>query len=57
MRLRQRILSVSEQHQLKIARRTLKMHDLAIAALGGPTREEAKQIIKRLTKKTRRDES
>ena len=44
-------LSVPERHQLKIARKTLTYSDLAIKALGGMTRIEAIQIIKKLTGK------
>ena len=46
-----RQLSVFDKHQLNIARKTLKYSDLAIKALGGMTREEAKIIIKKLTGK------
>ena len=44
-------LSIPERHQLKIARKTLTYHDLAIKALGGMTKEEARAIIKKLTGK------
>ena len=57
MRLRRRILSIPEQYKLKIARKTLLMNDIAIEVIGGQTKEEAKSEIKRLTKKSRRDES
>ena len=44
-------LSVPEKHQLKIARDTLKMHDAAVAIMGGPNKEEARVIILKLTGK------
>jgi hypothetical protein len=46
-----KVLSVPEQHQLKIARQTLKMHDAAVGVMGGPNKAEAREIIKRLTGK------
>ena len=42
-------LTVPEQHQLKIARDTLKMSDVGARIMGGPTKEEAREIIKKLT--------
>ena len=44
-------LSVPQQHQLKIARKTLRMSDLGARILGGPTKPEAREIILRLTGK------
>ena len=44
-------LSVPEKHQLKIARDTLKMSDVGARIMGGMTKEEAKQVILRLTGK------
>ena len=44
-----RQLTVPEKHQLRIARKTLTYHPAAIAFLPGPTLEEAKATIKRLT--------
>ena len=44
-----RTLSVPEQHQLRIARQTLKMSDAMIAVMGGMTKDEAREIIRRLT--------
>jgi hypothetical protein len=44
-------LTVPEKHQLKIARDTLKMPDAIAAVMGGPTKEEAREIIRRLTGK------
>ena len=43
-------LTVPEQHQLKIAKATLKMPDAIVGVMGGPTKEEARQIIKRFKK-------
>ena len=43
------VLTVPEKHQLRIARDTLKMPDAMVGVMGGPTKEEAKEIIKRLT--------
>lgn len=47
-------LSVPEQHQLKIARKTLKMPDAIVGVMGPPSKAEARAIIKRLTSKCRR---
>lgn len=44
-----RKLSVPEQHQLKVARRTLEMSDVGARIMGPPTKAEAREIIKRLT--------
>ena len=44
-----RKLTVPERHQLKIAKDTLKMSDIGAMIMGGPTKAEAKEIIKRLT--------
>jgi hypothetical protein len=46
-----RTLSVPEQHQLKIARDTLKMNDAMVRVMGGPSKTEARAIIARLTGK------
>ena len=46
-----RRLSVPEQHQLRIAKDTLKMSDVGARIMGGPTKEEAREIILRLTGK------
>jgi hypothetical protein len=40
-------LSTPERHQLKIARDTLKMTDVGVKIMGGMTKEEAKEIIRR----------
>ena len=42
-------LSVPERHQLRIARDTLEMSDAGARIMGGPTKEEAREIIFRLT--------
>ncbi len=44
-------LTVPEQHQLKIAKDTLKMPDAMARVMGGSTKEEAREIIKRLESK------
>lgn len=41
-------LSVPEQHQLKIAKDTLKMSDIGARIMGGMTKEEARALIQRL---------
>jgi hypothetical protein len=42
---------VFEQHQLRIARDTLKLSDVGARILGGMTKEEARHIIFMLTGK------
>ena len=44
-----RVLSVPERHQLRIAYDTLKMSDVGARIMGGPTKEQARQIIYELT--------
>ena len=44
-------LSIPEQHQLRIAERTLKLSDIGALMLGGMTKQEAREIIYRLTGK------
>src|SRR5579864_791799 len=44
-----RRLSVPEQHQLKIAIATLRMPDAMVGVMGGPNKEQAREIIRRLT--------
>ena len=46
-----RYLSVPEQHQLKIARKTLTYSDAGAKIMGPPTKAEARQIILKLTGK------
>lgn len=38
---------IGKQHQLKIARATLKMHEAAAAVLGGMDHAEAAQVLMR----------
>jgi len=52
-----RRLSVPEQHQLKIAKDTLRMPDAMARVMGGPTKEQAREIIKELTGKEAKDET
>ena len=51
-----RKLSVFDVHQLRVARVTLKMSDVAVSILGRPTKEESRQIILKLTGKPAREE-
>ncbi|KKL26373.1 hypothetical protein LCGC14_2395950 [marine sediment metagenome] len=44
-------LTVPEQHQLKIAKDTLRMPDAMVGVMGGPTKEQAREIIKKLESK------
>ena len=44
-------LTVFEKHQLRIARRTLKMNDPMASVMGGMTKQEAREIIKKLDNK------
>ncbi len=46
-----RKLSVFERHELRIARDTLKMPEVMVGVMGGPTKEEARASILRLTGK------
>jgi hypothetical protein len=46
-----RELSVEEKHQLKIARDTLRMPDAMAGVMGAPTKKQAREIIRRLTRK------
>ena len=50
-RVAKRQLSVPDRHQLKVARDTLKLRDGVVGFLGGPTKEQARQIIFDLTGK------
>lgn len=36
-----------DEHQIKIARQTLLMSDVGASIMGGPTKEEARQILAR----------
>ena len=44
-----RTLTVPERHQLNVARKTLKMSDVGARIMGGPSKQEAREIIARLT--------
>lgn len=44
-----RELSVPEQHQLKIARATLKLSELGAKLMGGMDHATARTVIRRLT--------
>ena len=46
-----RQLSVFDKHQLRIARKTLKMSDVGVLVMGGMTKQEARIIIKKFTGK------
>lgn len=48
---KEKSLSIPEKHQLRIARDTLKLSDVGAHILGGPTKPEARAIIKKLTGK------
>lgn len=39
--------TVPEQHQIKIAKQTLKMPDAMVGVMGGMTKEEAREILRR----------
>jgi len=49
-------MDVFDKHQLKIARHTLKMGDASALIMGGPTKKEAREIIKKITGKEVKDE-
>ena len=44
-----RNVTVTEKYQLKIARHILRLGKQGITVLSGPSREEARRIIERLT--------
>ncbi len=44
-----RQLTIPEKHQLKVARDTLRMSDAMVRVVGGPNKQEAREIIARLT--------
>ena len=41
-------LSVFDRHRLNIARATVRMSDVGALIMGGMTKEEARDVIKRL---------
>jgi len=47
-------LTVPEKHQLKIAKSTLKLSDAGAFIMGGMTKKEARNIIKKLTKQEKK---
>lgn len=49
-------MNVFDKHQLKVARDTLKMSDVGALIMGGPTKEEARAIILKITGKPAREE-
>jgi hypothetical protein len=44
-------LTVPQRHQLRIAKKTLTLSDAGALVLGGPTKEEARATILKLTGK------
>jgi hypothetical protein len=52
-----RRLTIPEQHQLKIAKDTLKMPGPMAGVMGGPSPEEARKIVARLEAKQRAEKS
>jgi hypothetical protein len=48
---RKRELSVFDRHALKIARQTLNMPDAILGVMGGPSKADARETIRRLTGK------
>lgn len=52
MKRRRTLLSIPEQHRLKIARRTLTLSDAGARIMGGMTKDEARAFIKKVTGKT-----
>ena len=40
-------VDVFAKHQIKIARSTLKMHDVGVSIMGGMTKEEASDVLKK----------
>jgi hypothetical protein len=48
-------LTVPQKHQLAIAKKTLKMSDAGAMVMGGPTKAEARAIIKKLTGKVMKE--
>jgi hypothetical protein len=49
-----RQLSIPEKHQLRVARQTLKMNNVMARVMGGMSKDEARQIILKLTGKNPR---
>ena len=51
MKSRKTEMSVFDKHQLRVAKATLRMHDAGARIMGGMTKDEARQVIRRLTGK------
>jgi len=49
-------MNIFDKHQLRIAKDTLRMSDAGALIMGGPTKTEARAIIKKLTGKAVRNE-
>lgn len=41
-------LSVFDKHQLRIAKQTLKMHDIGASIMGGMTKQEAREFLSKV---------
>ena len=50
-----RELSVFDKHQLRIAYDTLKLSDIGALIMGGMTKQEAREVIRKLTGKVIRE--
>jgi hypothetical protein len=49
-------LSVCDKHQLNIAKKTLKMSDVGAMIMGGMNKNEARQVILKLTGKVAKED-
>ena len=47
-------MTIPEQHQLKIAWRTLRMPDALVQVMGGMTKKEAAEIIEKYEKRMKK---
>lgn len=47
-KLRAKLLDVIETHQLRVARQTLKYSDWGARIMGGQTKDEAREVVRRL---------
>lgn len=45
-------MTIPEKHELRIARDTLRMSDAMLGVMGGPSKEQARETIRRLTGKS-----
>ena len=50
-------MTVPEEHQLKIALRTLRMPDVMVEILGGMTKVEAKEIVEKNRRNRKRSKN